>query len=728
MAKVILKIGGMSCSACSNRLEKYLNKQEGVIQARVNLVLNEAVIEYEPYLTVPELEQFVKQAGYESLGIYKEKKEKEPNKEKTLLIIFGFLAFILMYISMGEMLNLPTLNILSMHKEPKIYALVLLFLTIPFLIYGFPIFKGGIKNIFNKAPNMDTLVTLGVMASFSYSFYNLILILIHNNMYELYFESSALVLYFIKIGRFITEKSKAQTKKALEKLVTITPEYALLKKDKDEIKVTIDEVKKGDILICKPGSKIAVDGEIIKGEAYIDESFLTGESTPVKKTIKAPVMAGSINLNGYLEYKAQKVGPESTISEIVHLVLEASSTKAKVSLLADKVSGYFVPTVIILAFLTFFVHLILRAPFSVALNHFVSVLVVSCPCALGLATPLALVVSLGLCAEKGLLIKSNEILENASKIDTVVFDKTGTLTYGNLKISQIFNYSSQTEKELLTIICSMEAKSQHPIATAFNNYREEHKLELYEINNFENLAGLGLKATVNNKEVYVGSAEMCSKLKIETPLNDAQKLTQEGNSLVYLIMAEKLVALIGVKDIIRDSTKVALSNLTKMHKNLIMLTGDNEKTAKTIAEALNIEQVYANTMPKAKISLIKKLLEQGKKVMFVGDGINDAPGLAQATMAVSIGSATDIAIDSADVIILNNNLELLAMLFKISKKTLKIIKENLFWAFFYNILMLPIAMGLLEFAGLSLNPMVAAMAMTLSSLTVVLNSLRLKKI
>ncbi len=723
MNKIILKIGGMSCSACKNRLEKYLNKQNGIKNASVNLVLNQAIIEYDQTLTKKDLEKFVAEAGYQSLGVYKSIKEEESKYTKLLLIIYGFLALLIMYISMSPMFKLPIFSFLTNSKS---IGLTLLILTIPFLIYGLSIFKNGFKTLFHLSPNMDTLVTIGVLSSFIYSLYNLTL-LFKDIPVHLYFESSAIVIYFIKFGRYISKKSQAQAKKALEKLVTITPDYAILKINDTEKQVTIDEVKKGDILICKPGDKIAVDGKIIKGETYIDEAFLTGEAKPSKKGIDDLVMAGSININGYIEYEALHIGQESTISEIVRLVLEATTTKARIATIADKVSSYFVPGVIILSILTLIGYLILGHPLNVALTHFVNVLVVSCPCALGLATPLALVVSLGLCANNGLLIKSSEVLENVNNIDTIVFDKTGTLTYGNLHISKIYNYSQLSNEEILNIICSVEQNSNHPIAKAFQNYAKSHHLKLSSPSNFTSLNGLGLQATLNNEEILLGNSKLFTKLKLENPhLSDEETLTKAENSLVYLFINNKLISLIGLKDIIRPTTKKALNNLKALNKQIIMLTGDNEQTANSIAKDLPITKVYADVLPKAKSDIIRSLLDNEKKVMMVGDGINDAPSLALSSVAVSIESATDIAMDTADVIIINNNLDLLSTLFKISKKTITIIKENLFWAFFYNILMIPIAMGLFEFINISINPMLASLSMMLSSITVILNSLRIK--
>ena len=503
---------------------------------------------------------------------------------------------------------------------------------------------------------------------------------------------------------------------------------ALLKVNNKEKEVSIDEVKKNDILICKPGMKIAVDGVITSGKSYIDESFITGESIPVKKTIDDKVVAGSINVDGYIEYKAQKIGKNSTISEIVRLVVEATSTKAPIQRIADKVSSYFVPSVMLIAFITFILYLIFNSSFNEAIISFVTVLVVACPCALGLATPLAIVISEGVCAKNGILVKSSETLENANKVDTIVFDKTGTLTYGNLKISKIYNYSNYSDEELIKKIASIETKSTHPIKNAFINYIEERNIKLDEISNFKNISGIGLEANIVKNKIYIGNNKLFKKLKIDNAYtNDEKKLSNLGNSIVYVIENKNVLGLIGVKDIIRDNAKDTIKYLKKLDKKIIMLTGDNENTANIIAQSIGIKDVISNVMPQEKVKVIKNLIKDGNNVMMVGDGINDAPSLVSADIGVSMNSGTDIAADSSDVILMNDDLEKIISLISISKKTISNIKQNLFWAFFYNVCMIPIAIGLLKPFNISMNPMFAGFAMMISSLTVVFNSLRLKK-
>ncbi len=732
MKKIILSIDGMTCSACSNGLEKYLNKQNGIINANVNLVMSNASIEYdEKLLTIDKIEEFVKQAGFKSLGEFKEiKTENKSKSEKIKLIIFTILAIILMYISMGHMINLPTLEIVNPHTNGLNYAIALLLLTIAFMVYGYDILKNGYKNLIHKTPNMDTLVGIGVISSFLYSLYGMYMIIKGHHEYtmNLYFESAAIVIYFIKIGRYLDSISKDKTKEAISKLVTITPETAVIKIDGIEKQVTLDEINKGDIVISKPGEKIAVDGEIISGKAHLDESFITGESKPVSKEIGNKVIAGSMNYDGYIEYKAERIGKESTISEIVKLVIEASNTKAPIAKIADTVSGYFVPSVIIIAIITFIIYLITGQNFSEAISTFVTILVVACPCSLGLATPLAIVVSEGLCANNGILVKKSEILENAQKINTIVFDKTGTLTYGKLKIAEIFNYSNMKDEELLQLVASLESKSTHPIGKAFMDYAEEKKISMLEVEQFENIAGHGIVGKIGKEEIIAGNAKILEKYQVTNlHIEDEKKLAEKGNSVIYVVKGKDIIALIGVNDIVRENVKKIIDILNKNNIQTIMLTGDNENTAEKIAKEIGITTVISNVLPAEKADTIKKLKEENKFVMMCGDGINDSPALANSDIGVSVNSGTDIAMDSSDVILIRNDLNSIIKLISISKKTLRNIKQNLFWAFFYNCLMIPIAIGLLKPFGISINPMIASIAMVISSITVILNASRLRK-
>lgn len=726
MQKVILNIKGMSCSACSNSLEKYLNKQNGIINATVNLVLSQASIEYNDDLSIEDLNKFISDAGFESLGIYDETKINKTNKSNKIIIPITFLTILVLYISMSHMLSLPSIPYLDMMKNPINYTISLLILTIPYLIYGFDIIKNGYKNLIHAHPNMDTLVFIGVLFSLIYSIYNTILLLKGNTSLvdSLYYESCIVVIYFIKLGRQIETKNKEKTLDAIKELVTITPSYALLKVGNEVKEVTIDEIKENDILVCKPGMKLAVDGIITNGTTHIDESFITGESIPSKKEKGNKVIAGSLNIDGYIEYKAEKIGKNSTISEIVRLVVEATNTKSPISKLADKVSGIFVPLVMLIATITLISYLLLGYNLNISLTRFVTVLVISCPCALGLATPLAVVVAMGITARNGILIKTSEVLEAINKVDTIVFDKTGTLTYGNLKISKLCNYSNYNNSKLLNIVSSIESKSNHPIASAF---KTNDKLQ--KVTSFKNIDGIGLKGVINNKEYYVGNNKLIKKLKINnTHSKDELDLVNNGNSIIYVIEDNNIIALIGVKDIIRKEAKEVIKKLNNMNKNVIMLTGDNEITAQVIAKELGIKEVIANVLPKEKSEKIKELMNNNKYVMMVGDGINDAVSLVTANIGVALSSGTDIANNSADVILMNNNLINIINMFHISKKTITNIKQNLFLAFFYNICMIPLAIGLLSKWNINMNPMLGSIAMTLSSITVVLNALRLKNI
>ena len=729
MKKIILKIDGMTCSACSSSLEKYLLKQKGINDALVNLVMSSASISYDDNITIEDLNRFVSEAGFKSLGVYDEQENKNTNKN-VYFIVNGILALLVLYISMSHMVHLPVIPFLNMMNYPVNYSICLFIFSLYFIYFGRDIIINGIKNIRYKSPNMDTLVTLGVISSFIFSTFNMIMILKGNNEYveSLYFESVCVILYLIKFGRYIDGISKEKTKDAIKGLVTITPKSAILYTNNKEEEVSIDEVKKGDTLIVKPGNRFAVDGTIVKGNTHVDESFISGESIPVKKSVNDKVVAGSINLDGEVLYKAENIGKDSVISEIVRLVVEATNTKAPIARIADKVSGIFVPIVIILAIVTFIIHLILGFSFNESIVYFVTVLVCACPCALGLATPLAIVVSEGLCAKNGILVKKSEILENANKIDVIVFDKTGTLTYGNLRISKVINNSVYSDSDLIEIVSSLESKSTHPIASAFKNYANENNLKNLDVNEFKNIAGIGLKGIINEKEYLIGNNKILEKYNIDNKVSKEEKeLSLDGNSIVYVIENKKVIALIGVKDIIRDNATTVISKLKQINKRVIMLTGDNEITANIIAKSIGIKEVIANVSPKDKSNKIKELKNKGLKVMMVGDGINDAPSLSLADIGVSLNSAIDIAADSSDVILMRNDLNSIYNLFDISKKTLSNIKGNLFWAFFYNICMIPIACGLLESINISMNPMIAGLAMTLSSFTVIINALRLKR-
>ena len=730
MKKVILAIDGMTCSACSSGLEKYLNKQDGIKIASVNLVMNNASIEYDDEkLKLEDLNKFVANAGFKSLGIDNFEKEQRKNVgEKYRLIFLTFLALITLYVSMSHMVGLPTISALNMNDHPDNYAVTQLILSTLVILLGIRIIKNGIKNLIHRTPNMDTLVTIGVIASFAYSLYGTMEIIRGNftHVSNLYYESAAVVIFFVEIGKFIENKNKNKTKEALQKLMTITPKHATIMREGKEFTVTLDEIQKGDIVICKPGEKIAVDGVVIDGDTHIDESIITGESVPAKREIGSEVIAGSINCEGTIKYRAEKIGKESTVSEIVRLVAESTNTKAPIAKIADTASRYFVPIIIIISIISFGIWYVVSKDFAFSINIFVSVLVIACPCSLGLATPLAIVIASGLCSQKGILVKTSESLENAHKIKTMVFDKTGTLTNGILTISKLYNYTEEYDADIIRQIASIESKSEHPIAKAITNYAKQKNIAIEKVSNFKAIPGYGVYSKIENDEFYIGNRQLMVDNKIEISNdNDENELVEKGNSVLYVSKNNQIIALVGVKDIIRDNAKAVVSKLKEKNINVVMLTGDNPKTAKVVADEIGIENIIANVKPKEKAEKINELKKDGIVAM-CGDGINDSVSLVAADIGISISNGTDIAINSAQIVLMNNNLEKINDLINISQKTITNIKQNLFWAFFYNICMVPIACGALVKCGIQLNPMIAAFAMMLSSATVVLNALRLR--
>lgn len=589
MKKVILNIEGMTCSACSNGLEKFLSKQDGIISVSVNLVMATALIEYDEKLTVKDLNRFVKEAGFKSLG---EKKEKNNNANFVILIVFSILGIILMYISMGQMFNLPIPNILNMVQNPKIYAISLMLLSLLFIFYGFDIIKNGFKNIVHKMPNMDSLVGVGVIVNFVYSLWNTVQVFMGNTnlVHHLYFESSAIIILFVKVGRFIDKKNKDKAVDTIKNLVTITPKKGTILKDNKEIEVNINEIEKGDIVVSKPGEKIAVDGTIINGKTHTDESFITGESKPVSKSIGDNVIAGSVNYDGYIKYKAERIGKDSSISNIVTMVVEATNTKAPIARVADKISGYFVPTIFIISLVAFVLNLVLTTDINEAILALVSVLVVACPCALGLATPLAMVVAIGNCSKNGILVKSSEILEATNKIDTIVFDKTGTLTTGKMTI-----VDGVYSKENLKILKSLEKNSNHPLAKSIYNDEKD----IFSVEEFKEEPGLGVKGKINGIQYFAGNYKYVEKMQVENKLKvEEEKIISKGESIVYLFNKKETLLIIGLADTIKKDVVKTVNELKKLDKKIFMLTGDNDKTAKIIAKQVGIENVISNVSPK----------------------------------------------------------------------------------------------------------------------------------
>lgn len=768
MKKIVLNIEGMTCSACSNGLEKYLSKQKGVIEASVNLVLATAMINYdESIVNLQDIERYIKEAGFKSLG-------EQNNKGKRrngliILILFTILAIAEMYFSMtgmmystelidADMQDTMQMSMLDISTEEimdesaidltqenstlntkvdkkiaedaldiegasinlnsnKTYAITLLIMTIPFLIYGFDIIKNGIKNIVHKMPNMDSLIGVGVIVNFLYSVYGVIQIFNGDGsaVHHLYFEASSMIILFVKIGRYIDKRNKTKAVETIKNLVTITPKNGKVLRDGKVQAVTINEIIKGDTVICQAGEKIAVDGIILKGSTHTDESFITGESKPVSKKAGDMVIAGSINYDGYIEYRAEKIGKDSSISNIVNLVVEATNTKAPVARVADKISSYFVPFIFILSVVSFILNLILRKDIASAINAFVSVLVIACPCALGLATPLAMVISIGKCSRKGILIKSSETIETINKIDTIVFDKTGTLTQGKFEI-----IDQNISNKNLEILKKIESKSNHPIAKAICG-KTENEARNIEV---EEIAGYGLKGRLDGKTYYAGNGKFITKVNSEIKnqlLKNEEEFKKKGESIVYLFDDEDVLGIVGLSDKLKPDIKEVITKLKEMNKKIYMLTGDNNDSAQIIAKELGIENIISNVTPEEKLNKIKELNKNDNCIM-VGDGINDSPALKSARIGISVGSGTDISNDSADVILMNDDMANICELFNIGKKTMRVIKQNLFWALIYNVCMIPLATNLLS---ITMNPMISSFCMTFSSFSVVINSLRL---
>ena len=716
MKNIILNVGGMTCSGCSARLEKYLNKQEGIFSASVNLVLATVKIEYdENLLDVNKLNKFIEESGFTSYGEEYNKNKRKP--ERFVLLIYTVLTILLMYISMGNMFKIKMPNIIDMHSNPIIYAVSLAIITFLYFIYGFDIIKSGIKNLVNKMPNMDSLIMIGVIVNYLYSLFNMILVFRGdmNGLHHLYFEASAMTILFVKIGRFIDKNNRIKATDAVKGLVSVTPKNAVKLVDGEEKTVTINEISKGDIIVCRPGEKIAVDGIVRKGRTNINEALITGESKPVHKEIGDEVIAGSINCNGYIEYEAVRIGRETNISNIVKMVVEATNSKTEIQKFVDKVSGIFVPAIFIIAVLASILNFVIIRDISIAVNVFVTVLVVACPCALGIATPLAMVVSIGKLSRNGIFIKSSESLEILKDIKNVVFDKTGTLTNGKFSIVE-----KNISDENMLILQSIEFNSKHPIAQSICEFSNFNKIE---VTNFREIEGYGLQADIGNTTYYVGSSKFLKEQCINNIYeNDEERFLSKGYTIVYLFNNDGVLGIVGLADTVKDGVKDLIQELKNMNKNIYMLTGDNEASAKIIANEIGIDNVESNLTPKQKLVYVSNMNDDTNSVMMVGDGINDSPSLKSAAIGVSVEGGSDISADSSDIILMNSNIGIISLLLKVGKKTNRIIKQNLFWAVFYNCLMIVIATGLLP---IHINPMIASMAMMMSSLMVVFNSLRL---
>ena len=750
MMKQKYNVYGMTCSACSSHVDKSVRKLEGVFEVNVQLLQNSMVVEYdETKVTTTDIINAVSSSGYQAEVVGNQKKEEISSNHKVeenhqsmkrkVIVSFGILLP-LMYITMGHMVNLPEISFLAGTKNAVAFALTQMLLTLIIMYNNRHYFTNGFKALWNKAPTMDSLIALGSSAAFLYSVYATYQIgygvghmnhaIVHKYMHDLYFESAATILTLISFGKYLEARSKGKTTDAIARLIKLAPETAIVLKDNQEVEVAIEDIQVDDIILIKPGNQIPVDGILISGESYIDESALTGESIPVKKEIGDNIISATLNKQGSFTYKATLVGEDTTLSKIIQLVEEASSSKAPIAKLADKVSAVFVPVVICIAILTAIVWLLLGQTFSFALSNGIAVLVISCPCALGLATPTAIMVGTGKAAEYGILIKSAESLEIAHSIDTVVFDKTGTITEGKMSVSDIILLTTNIdETTFLRYAASIEALSEHPLAQAIVEKAKNENCEIYQVEEFEAVAGLGVKAILAGKPLLAGNKKMLNEHGINTLLFDAKanQLASNGKTPIYFSYDNEVIGFIAVADQIKETSKQAINQLKELGINVMMLTGDHQKNAEAIQKEVKIDQVYAEILPQDKERIVRQLVESGHTVAMVGDGINDAPALVSASVGIAIGAGSDIALESSDIVLMKNDLLDVVTAIQLSDSVIRNIKQNLFWAFFYNTLGIPLAAGLFyPLFGWRLDPMFGAAAMSFSSVSVVSNALRLR--
>ncbi|MCS6132181.1 heavy metal translocating P-type ATPase [Clostridium botulinum] len=730
-----LKVEGMTCSACANRVEIVTKKIGGVQESNVNFATEKLTIVIDEDVTgYSDIKTAVEKAGYK---LEKEDKAKEDKKEsnpaKELLnrfIISVILTVPLLIISMGHMVGMHLPSIIDPMINPLNFALIQIALTLPVMLVGYKFYKVGIKNLFKLSPNMDSLISIGTLAAFLYGIFAIVKINQGNSEYamHLYFESAAVILTLITLGKYLEAVSKGKTSQAIKALMGLAPKSATVIRNGIESIIPIEEVVAGDIVLVKPGEKLPVDGEVIEGSTSIDESMLTGESIPVEKEIGSNVIGSSINKTGFIKYKATKVGKDTALAQIVKLVEEAQGSKAPIAKLADVISAYFVPIVIGLAIIAAVAWIVAGESMIFALTIFISVLVIACPCALGLATPTAIMVGTGKGAENGVLIKGGEALETTYKLNTIVFDKTGTITEGKPKVTDIL-VNNITENEILSLAASAEKGSEHPLGEAIVKEAEDRKLQLKEINKFNAIPGHGIEVLIDEKNIFLGNKKLMQEKNVDISSLDAQseRLSNEGKTPMYISINSELKGIIAVADTVKENSKEAIETLHSMGIKVAMITGDNKNTANAIAQQVGIDIVLAEVLPEDKANEVAKLQKDGDKVGMVGDGINDAPALAKADIGIAIGSGTDVAIESADIVLMKSDLMDVPTAIKLSKATIRNIKENLAWAFGYNILGIPVAMGILHiFGGPLLNPMIAAGAMSFSSVSVLLNALRLR--
>lgn len=738
MIEKVYVIGGMSCAACSASVERVVGRINDVESCSVNLATNKMNVSYNNSETEEEIFKAVQKAGF-TIECENQAQEKVPEKAKdkttsSAPIITSFiLCFILLYISMGHMIssNIPLPTFLDPMMYSYNFSIAQMLLTIPIMFIGRKFFINGFKSLFLLHPNMDTLVAIGSSASFIYSLYITFSIPFsssHHIAHELYYESAAVVLTFIMLGKYLENRNKEKTKDTINKLMSLAPDTATLIKNDKEITVKTSDLKIDDIIVIKPGAKVPIDCVVIKGESTIDESMLTGESIPVHKEIDDNLTGGSLNCDGVMYAKVTHIGEDTTLSKIIKIVEEAQGKKAPISKIADKVSGVFVPTVICIAILTAFIWLIVSGDTSLTLKAFVSVLVIACPCALGLATPTAIMVGTGLGASNGILIKSGEALERANDTKIIVFDKTGTLTKGKMSVDKIF--TKIDNDEFIKKLSAIESLSEHPVAKAICEYAENKNLKHSDdFSEFKNISGKGLYAlTYDGNEYYCGSKRLLNENKIETDEFDksAEEMLNQGKTVIYLAKNSDVLGVVTVSDELREESKDVISALKDMNIKTVMLTGDNELCANYIGNQLGVDKIYSQVLPQEKAKIVEELKNEGT-VMMVGDGINDSPALATADIGAAVSNGSDAAIETADIVLMNSNLNCVLKSVVLSKLTIRNIKQNLFWAFLYNCIGIPIAAGVLYPAfSILLNPMYAGIAMSLSSVCVVSNALSLR--
>ncbi len=740
------KVTGMTCSACSSRVEKCVEKLDGVNTVSVNLLTNSMQVDFdESKLTEEKIADSVIQAGYGMeipTGKVEKKEEKEDIVEKNIesmkkRTIWSFIFLIpLMYVAMGHMAGLPQPSFLKGDANAVSFALTQLLLCIPVLYINRAYFERGFRSLIHGAPNMDTLISVGSGASLVYGIFAIYRMgyglgtqnmeLVHRYLHDLYFESAVMILALINIGKYLEARSKGKTSEAIQKLIDLAPKTALVERNGQVVEIAAEDVLTGDILQVKPGSSIPADGVVVEGMTSVDEAAITGESMPVEKKEGDTVTAATLNKTGFIRMRAVKVGQDTTFSQIIRLVEEASSSKAPIARMADKIAGIFVPTVMGIALLTGIVWLFMGAEFEFALSCAIAVLVISCPCALGLATPVAIMVGTGKGAENGILIKSGEALEITHNVQSVVLDKTGTITEGKPIVTDIISFG-MSENEILEIGAALEKKSEHPLAEAV--LLKAKDMELPNAENFAAIPGKGITAKIQGNVYYAGNQKLIKEqgISCEKALSSIEKLSEEGKTPLILADEKQTLGVIGVADVVKPTSAKAIQELKKLGIQVIMLTGDNARTAKAIQKQLDIDTVIAEVLPQDKEREISRLQEEGKTVAMVGDGLNDAPALARADVGIAIGAGTDVAIESADIVLMKNDLQDVATAIELSKAVIRNIKQNLFWAFFYNVCGIPLAAGVLyPVFGLKLSPMFGAAAMSLSSLFVVSNALRLR--